>query len=106
MEGKQIKNILGLILGDKQYNELLNNVKNENNNSTLNSCDIDIIMESYIIAILVIGFSKKQVDIDKYKIHLKDNTDLKIDTKSFCKKYEKYISYVENFKLDLLRQLL
>lgn len=106
MENTKLNTILNIVLGSNQYNQLLEDTMLEYKNIQSKDIDINSIIESYFIAILIIGFAKKQIDIDQYKIHLKNNINIKIDTKDFCKKYQKYINGVENFKLEMLRQLL
>lgn len=106
MEENKIGEILKLILGDEVYTQLITDTVREYNNTKLRINEVEPIIESYFIAILLIGFSKKQVNIDNYTIHLINKSNIKIDTNEFCKKYENYINTVENFKLDLLRQLL
>lgn len=106
MEESKTGSILKLILGNKEYTQLITDTVREYKNMNWKLDDAELIIETYFMAILLIGFSKKQIQIDKYRIHLLNEVELEINTKEFCKKYEKYIDKVENYKFDLLRQLL
>ena len=58
------------------------------------------------MSILVIGFSKKKVEIDKYDIHLSRKPNINIDVSKFCEDYKKYIDKVEQYKFNLLRRII
>ncbi|HJJ12574.1 MAG TPA: hypothetical protein OIM48_04645 [Clostridiaceae bacterium] len=100
------KNILKLILGEKEYREIITKTAKEYKKDNYSLDDFEIIIESYFVAILLIGFSKKAIDIDKYVIKLVDKVDINISIKDFCEKYKKYIDDVEEYKFELLRNLI
>lgn len=100
------KKILELILGKEECERIITQAVNEYHQKDYNLDDFEIIVESYFIAILVIGFSKKKLEIDKYAIHLVNESDININTKEFCEKYKKYIEEVEQYKFELLRKLI
>lgn len=106
MEENNIQRILKEIIGEAEYDNLISDIVNEYSDTDYELDVAEPIINSYIIAILLIGMSKKAVNIDNYNIHLINNENLKINTLDFCKDYSHYINKVENFKLDLLRKLL
>lgn len=106
MKKGDYKKILELILGKEECDKIITQAVNEYHQKDYNLDDFEIIVESYFIAILLIGFSKKKLEIDKYDIHLGKESDININTKEFSKKYDKYIEKVEQYKFDLLRKLI
>ncbi|MFR2788082.1 MAG: hypothetical protein ACLTBX_04765 [Clostridia bacterium] len=100
------KKILKLILGEKEYREIITKTAKEYKKDNYSLDDFEIIIESYFVAILLIGFSKKAIDIDKYVIKLVDKVNINISIKDFCEKYKKYIDDVEEYKFELLRNLI
>ncbi len=103
---KNCQKILELILGEEDCKELITKAVKEYNQGAYSLNNFEIIMDSYFVAILLIGFSKKKVEIDKYAIHLMNKPDINIDAKWFCEEYKKYIDKVEKYKFDLLRELI
>lgn len=110
MEEKAVNKILKTILGEDDYNELTTktlhyfcNRQECTFNEDLN--DIEPIMEACCIAILLIGISKKTVNIEEYRITLDKDRELKVGTKEFCFDFEKYIQEVEEYKIGLLRKI-
>lgn len=102
----EIDKIVELILGKKGCEQLITQIVKEYNEKGYNVNDFEYIMKSYFTAILIIGFSKKKVDIDKYCIHLINKPDINIDIKDFCNLYKDYINQVEKYKFDLLRKII
>lgn len=106
MKKRDYKKILELILGKEECDKIITQAVKEYHQKDYNLDNFEIIVESYFIAILLIGFSKKKLDIDKYAIHLVKESDITINTKEFCEKYKEYINNVEKYKFDLLRKLI
>lgn len=106
LKENEINRVLELIIGTDEYNNLITDTVKEYNKKEYNIDDAELILKSYIIAILVVGFSKKQLDINKYSIHLIEKPIIEIDKKEFCKNYKRYINMVENYKFELLRKLM
>lgn len=68
--------------------------------------DTTDIIKGMSIATLLIGFTKKPVNLDEYEIKLrKRKKNLKVETKDFCKVFKKYIEKVEEIKLDMLNEI-
>ncbi len=103
---KEYKEILKKILGEEMEQQLITQAAKEYQDEVDNIDDLDIILESYYIAIFLIGISKKKIEFEKYNIHFIDIPDINIKTKEFCSKYKKYIDKVENFKFGLFRKLI
>ena len=101
---EKIKIILKQILGESEYSNLVETIHEELNKNNLNNDEI--IVTTHLIVILLIGFSKKQVNIDYYYIHLLNNSEIKCNIKRLLKKYGNYINEIENFKINLLRQII
>ena len=100
------KVILQLILGEEEYVELFSKAFKEYADGNCTVGDFEVIMEYYLKFILLIGFSKKKVEIDKYEIHLHRKPNINIDTNKFCEDYKKYIDKVEQYKFNLLRKII
>lgn len=100
------RKILELILGKEQCCEIITKTVKEYVKGDYSLNNFEIIMESYFIIILIIGFSKKKINMDKYAIHIANKPDIYIDTRDFCQEYKKYIDNVEKYKFDLLRHLI
>lgn len=66
--------------------------------------DTPDIIKGMSIATLLIGFTKKPVNLDEYEIKLKKK-NIKVDTKDFCKVFKKYIEKIEKIKLDMLKEI-
>lgn len=99
--------ILQLILGEEEYTEILARAcKEYGEDDKYKISDFEVIIEYYLKTILLIGFSKKKVEIDKYEICLKRNPNITIDVNKFCKDYKKYIDKVEQYKFNLLRKII
>ncbi|MBE5806481.1 MAG: hypothetical protein E7313_07260 [Clostridiales bacterium] len=62
------------------------------------------IIKAMSIATILIGFTKKPVNLDEYNVKLK-NRNLKVNTKDFCIKFKEYIEKVEKVKLDMLKEI-
>lgn len=106
MEESKVNSIIKLILGEEFYTRLITDIIREYGDTKLKIHEAEPILESYFKAILLIGFSKKKIEIDYYKIHLNSKQNIEINTKKFCRDYEAYINKIENFKIELLKQLL
>lgn len=104
-KNEELESILNIILGKDDYEKFVNETEKEYQRKAEIS-DFDNILHSYFIAIFLIGISKKAIELDRYKIKPNKNLDIEIKTESFCKKYSKYIEKIEDFKFDLLRELL
>ncbi|MCI8999648.1 MAG: hypothetical protein HFJ26_01625 [Clostridia bacterium] len=98
--------ILELIIGKEECEKLITKIAKRYNEETYTISNFEIIMQSYFITILLMGFSKKKIDIDKYSIHFIDKPEININTTEFCKEYEEEIEKVEEYKFDLLRKLI
>lgn len=98
--------ILELIIGEEECKRIITKTAKKYNKGGYSLNNFEIIMESYFIAILLIGFSKKKVDIDKYSIHFVDKPDININTKEFCEEYKDEIDKIEDYKFNLLRKLI
>ena len=106
---KNFELIFKKILGEDEYVSLITEAVKEykdGSRGNVNTDDIEVIIEYYCIAIFLIGISKKPIELDKYTICIRRNLAINIKTEDFCKKYNKYIEKVEEFKFDLLRELL
>lgn len=103
---QDVNAILDLIIGREKCEQLITQIVREYCKKGFNIDDFEYIRDAYFIVILIIGFSKKQVDIDKYNIHLIKKTDITVDIKDFCERYKKYIDEVEKCKFDLLRKII
>ena len=101
-----INKVLELIIGKEEYESVINKAAKEYQDGNYSLEHFEVILESYFIAILLIGFSKKKIDIDKYAIHLLNKPDIIIDTREFCENYKKYIDKVEDYKFRMLRELI
>lgn len=83
--------------------EALRYFKEDNECKVYDSTDI---IKGMTIATLLIGFTKKPVNLDEYEIKLrKRKKNLKVDTKDFCIVFKKYIEKVERIKLDMLKEI-
>lgn len=98
--------ILQLILGADEYTEIFAKACKEYGDDKYKISDFEVIIEYYLKTILLIGFSKKKVEIDKYEICLKRNPNITIDVNKFCEDYKKYIDKVEQYKFNLLRRII
>lgn len=98
--------ILELIIGEEECKRIITKTAQKYNKGGYSLNNFEIIMESYFIAILLIGFSKKKIDIDKYSIHFVNKPDININTKEFCEEYEEEIKKIEDYKFSLLRKLI
>lgn len=109
---KNIKNfelIFKKILGEEEYVSLITETVKEYKDGSFGNVridDIEIIIEYYCIAIFLIGISKESIELNEYTISTKRNLEINIKIEDFCKKYSKYIRRIEEFKIDLLRELL
>lgn len=98
--------ILELIIGKEECEKIITKTAKKYNKGGYSINNFEIIMESYFIAILLIGFSKKKVEIDKYSIHFVNKPDININTKEFCEEYKDEIDKIEDYKFNLLRRLI
>lgn len=99
--------ILRLIIGEEEEKKLITkSVKEYNKSGKYSIKDAESIIDSYMIAILLIGFSKKKIDMNKYAIHFVNKPEIEIDAKKFSEDYKSYIDKVEDFKFELMRKLL
>ncbi len=98
--------ILELIIGKEAFESIITKTAKKYNKGGYNINNFEIIIESYFIAILLIGFSKKKIDIDKYSIHFVNKPDININTKELCEEYKDVIDKIEYYKFDLLRKLI
>ena len=88
---KEYKEISKKILGEEMEQQLITQAVKEYQDEVDNIDDLDIILESYYVAIFLIGISKKKIEFEKYNIHFIDIPDISIKTEEFCAKYKKYI---------------
>lgn len=102
---EEIESILSIILGKEDYEKFINEAEKEYKGK-VDIKDFGDILHTYFIAIFLIGISKKAIELYRYKIRPSKNLDIEIKTEPFCKKYSKYIEKIEDFKFDLLRELL
>ena len=100
------RKILELIIGEEECKNIITKTAKKYNQGGYSLNNFEIIMESYFIAILLIGFSKKKVDIDKYSIHFLNKPDININTKELCEEYKEEIDKIEDYKFNLLRKLI
>lgn len=98
--------ILELIIGEEECKKIITKTAKKYNQGGYSLNNFEIIMESYFIAILLIGLSKKKVEIDKYSIHFVNKPDININTKELCEEYKDEIDKIENYKFNLLRRLI
>lgn len=92
------------ILGEKQYLELLKDISMENSNSNIPFEEFfNKVTNKYCFLIFMIGFSKR-VEIEEYTINKDSNK--KINSEVFVKRYEKYIKQVENTKFNFLKDII
>jgi len=110
LENSDVNIMLKNIIGDDNYNNLIKELgyyfleePSCNLNNTIE--DIEPILDYCCTAILLIGISKKPVNIDKYRIKLDDTREIIVDTQEFCNKFENYLQKVERFKFDLLKKI-
>lgn len=66
--------------------------------------DIPDIIKAMSIATILIGFTKKPVNLNEYKVKLKKK-NIKVNTKDFINVFKKYIDKVEDAKLDMLKDI-
>lgn len=66
--------------------------------------DMSDIIKAISIATILIGFTKKPVNLDKYSVKLNHKT-IKVDTKNFCNVFKNYIEKVEQIKLNMLKEI-
>ena len=97
-------NIIKVMLGNPDYEKLITEIMKEYNNTNLKVSDIEPILSTYFSAILLIGFCKKPVLFNNYTIKLDKHSDIEINTKKFCEKYESYINKIEDIKLGLIKK--
>lgn len=98
--------ILELIIGKEECEKIVTKIAKRYNEGIYTISNFEVIMQSYFIAILLMGFSKKKIDIDKYSIHFVDKPEININTKEFYEEYKEEIEKVEEYKFDLLRKLI
>lgn len=67
--------------------------------------DIPEIVKAVSIATILIGFTKKPVNLEEYKIKL-ENKSIKVNTSDFCNEFKKYITKVETIKLNMLKDII
>ena len=92
------------ILGEKQYLELLKDISKENLNSNIPFEEFFYkVTNRYCFIIFMIGFSKR-VEIEEYIIDKDSNK--KINSGVFVKRYEKYVKQVENMKFNFLKDII
>ena len=110
MEEEKVNIILREIIGNDLYNDLIHEagfyfINDSNCRLNKDMSDIEPILNACCTAILLIGISKKPVNIRSYIIHLSKERKIKINTEDLCRKFEKYIVNVENFKFKLLKEI-
>lgn len=104
-ENINFANIIKILIGDKQYIELLTTIAKENNDKNIPIEDFfENIFNQYCFIILIIGFSKK-VEIEKYKLRTSSNT-IEIPTKEIANKYAEYIELIENKKFNCIKGII
>jgi len=106
MELSNTMQIIQNLIGNEDFNELIHEVVEEYVDKSLPLKEIEPILETYCIAILLIGFSKKSVEIEKCKISLSNNKNIFIKSEDVCKKYGEYIQKIEDSKFELLRKII
>lgn len=106
MELSNTMQIVQSILGNENFKKLIHEVVEEYSDRNLFLKEIEPILETYCIAILLIGFSKKSVEIEKCKIALSNNENIFIKSEDVCKKYGDYIQKIEDSKFELLRKII
>lgn len=106
MELSNTMQIIQNLIGNEDFNELIHKVAEEYVDRNLPLKEIEPILETYCIAILLIGFSKKSVEIEKCKIALSNNKNIFIRSEDVCKKYGEYIKKIEDSKFELLRKII
>lgn len=97
--------IMRLILKEDYKKFITNIVKYSGKYEECMVDDIEEILKAMSIAIILIGFTKKPVNIDEYNIKLKDNKNIKINTKDFCNEFKEYIQKVEDLKFNMLKDI-
>ena len=97
--------ILKTLLGEETLKKLITKISREYQEKITALEDVELITNAYTIAILLIGFSKKSVEIKKCKIELSENPKFEIDANCICKNYEEYINKIEEKKFELLREI-
>lgn len=110
MNDEPINIILKNILGKELYSELIAEsaiyfAEHKETNLDKSIEDIPAILEACCIALLLIGISKKPINIDEYIVNFEENRKTSIGTKEFCQVFKKYIDKVEEFKIDMLKRI-
>lgn len=96
--------ILRLVLKE-DYNEFItDSVKYFKEDEDCKIYDIPDIIKAMSIATILIGLTKKPVNIDEYRIKINKKM-LKVNTKDFCNVFKKYIEKVEKTKIDMLNDI-
>lgn len=106
MELSNTMQIIQNLIGNDNFNELIHEVIQEYVDKDLPLKEIEPILETYCIAILLIGFSKKPVEIEKCKIILSNNKNIFIKSEDLCEKFGEYIKQIEDSKFELLRKII
>ena len=100
-----MEEIITRLLLEEDYNEFISKIIEYFKEDK--KCKIDDtpdIIKAMSIATILIGFTKKPVNLDEYEIKLKKRK-LKVDTEDFCKVFKKYIEKIEKIKLDMLNEI-
>jgi len=95
-------NTLKAIIGDNAYKELITKITKEysEKNVSLEKFGIDV-FDKYCLIILILGTSKK-IELEKYKLKIGKET-IEINSTDFTKKYERYISVVEDIMFEIVK---
>ena len=98
--------IVELLIGKENFLQFITKIARDYRSDSLYIEDVELIVNAYSIAILLIGFTKKTVEIDEFKIKLDSNDDIPVNIKNFCENYKTYIQKIEESKFDLLRKII
>jgi len=105
MEKRKPIEIVGIIIGEKHFYNLLHDITEEYKDSELLLGDMEPLLEAYSSVMLIIAFSNKQVTFNTYKITLSNKVELIIETNDFCNRYYSYIQKITEFKQDLIEKI-
>ena len=96
--------LLRLILKENYNDFVTKSVKYFKDDKECMITDVPDIIKAMSIATILIGFTKKPVNLDEYEVNLEDKT-IKVNTKDFCSVFKEYIQKVEEVKLDMLKDI-
>lgn len=96
--------ILRLILGEDYTRFITEAVRYLKEDEKCKITDTPDIIKAMSIAILLIGFTKKPVNLEEYEIKLRKRK-IKVNTNDFCSVFKDYIEKVEEVKFNMVKDI-